>query len=181
MKLDGRTLWAAFREAMIASIKETDFSSFETAWKSCDNRTEFYFTELLPKIAARLDLGFRKERPFRTDGIFWKKGGQTTEVPIIYVESENIATTSDSEVYKLCCINAPLKVLILCTPWGDPLWKKELSEGYWHYIIDDFNDEVGLTGYFAIIIAAWDKSLKFHSYVLDEEAELIEDNLLTEI
>ncbi len=122
-----------------------------------------------------------REKPFRIDGIFVKKGGQTIDVPIIYLESENIATTSHEEVYKLCCLNAPLKVMILCTEWDDQFWKKQITENHWHYIVDDFKDELSLTGYFAFIIAAWDETLKFHAYVLNENADLIEDDLLLEI
>ncbi len=181
MKFDTQSLWEKFKSCLIESIKETEVTAFEEAWKSCSDRTKFYFFELLPKVAKKLDLGFQREKPFRIDGIFVKKGGQTTDVPIIYLESENIATSSHEEVYKLCCLNAPLKVMILCTEWDDQFWKKQITENHWHYIVDDFKDELSLTGYFAFIIAAWDETLKFHAYVLNENADLIEDDLLLEI
>jgi hypothetical protein len=102
-------------------------------------------------------------------------------VPIIYIESENYVTTSHEEVFKLCCVNAPLKVLFVCTTWDDPSWKEKVAYGHWHYIVEDFMEQSSLTGYFAFIIAVWDETLKFHAYVLDEKAELIEDGLLLEL
>jgi hypothetical protein len=181
MKIDSQSLWNKFKHSLIESIKETEVIAFKAAWKSCSDRTKFYFGELLPKVAKKLDLGFHKEKPFRIDGIFVKKGGQTTDVPLIYLESENIAASSHEEVYKLCCLNAPLKVLIVCTEWDDEFWKKQIIDGHWHYIVEDFKDELSLTGSFAFIIAAWDETLKFHAYVLDEHAEITEDTLLIEI
>lgn len=180
MKYQSRPLWEAFRNAIISSIQETAITVFEEAWKSCYQRTEFYFNELLPQVAGKLNLQFKKERPFKIDGVFWTKAGQTTEVPVIYLESENIATRSNEEVYKLCCVNAPLKVLIICTEWDDATWRKELGEGYWHYIIEDFKDEVGLKGLLAFIIADWQETLRFHSYVINEGGEVAEDTLLAE-
>jgi len=181
MPYDKQSLWGNFKSALIASIKETEATAFKEAWKSCGDRTKFYFYELLPKVALKLDLGFQTEKPFRIDGIFVKRAGQTTNVPIIYLESENIATNSHDEVYKLCCLNAPLKVLVVCTEWDNEYWKKKVIYGHWHYIVEDFKDELSLTGYFAFIIAAWDQTLKFHAFVLNEHAEIIEDQLLIEI
>jgi len=181
MRFNAKDLWNNFKQSLLEGIKETDVRAFEQAWKSCNDRTLFYFDILLPRVAQKLKLGFQKEKPFRIDGIFTIRGGQTNDVPIIYLESENNARSSYEEVYKLCCLNAPLKVLIVCTEWDDQIWKEQVVYKYWHYIIEDFKDELSLTGYFAFIIAAWDETLKFHSYVFNENAELIEDAMLIEI
>jgi hypothetical protein len=181
MPYDKQSLWDSFKNSFVASIKETEVTAFKDAWKSCGDRTKFYFDDLLRKVALKLGLGFQTEKPFRIDGIFVKTAGQTTTVPIIYLESENNATNSHEEVYKLCCLNAPLKVLIVCTDWNSEIWKNKIIYGHWHYIVEDFQDELSLNGYFAFIIAAWDETLKFHSFVLNESAEVIEDQLLIEI
>ena len=89
------------------------------------------------KIAKSLNPSIT-EKPFRIDGIFVKTAGQTTTVPIIYLESENIATNSHEEVYKLCCLNSPLKVLIVCTDWDSEIWRNKIIDGHWHYIVEDF-------------------------------------------
>lgn len=181
MNFSTHDLWNNFKQSLLESIQETDVSAFEQAWKSCNERTQFYFDNLLPNVARKLKLGFQKEKPFRIDGIFTVKGNQNNEIPIIYLESENNARSSHEEVYKLCCLNAPLKVLIVCTEWDDQLWKEQIVQGHWHSIIQDFKDKLHLTGHFAFIIAAWMETLKFHSYVLDENAKLIEDTVLIEL
>ena len=180
MQLDYLKLWTSFRTSLINSINETEINDFEKAWVSRTERTLCYFDSLLPKIAGKMNLEFEKEMYFRVDGTFYKTGGQKIKVPIIFLESENDVRSSDGEVKKLCLLNAPLKVLMICNDWNDSS-KKIITEGYWDYIIDDFKDENCLTGYFAFIIAEWNDTLKFYSYVYNEKAEIIEDKLMIEI
>ena len=180
MHFDNLQLWTSFKTSLLDSIKETAISDFEKAWISRTDRTLFYFDSLLPKIANKMNLEFAKETFFRVDGTFYKKGGQTSKVPIIFLESENDVRTSEGEVIKLCLLNAPLKVLMICNDWNETS-KKIISEGYWEYIIEDFKDESLLTGYFAFIIAEWNENLKFYSYVYNEKAEIIEDELMITI
>lgn len=174
-------LWATFKNHLLESINEVDTSSFELAWKSKPERTRFYFDSLLPKVACKMNLDFKKEMKFRVDGTFFKKAGQTSEVPIILLESENDAFASHDEVHKLCLLNAPLKVLMICTDWNVAS-KKILTEKYWGYIIEDFAEESSLTGYFAIIIREWNETLKFYTFVYDNFGKPIEseDCLLIE-
>ena len=180
MKIDSNQLWKNFKDCLLSTLAEFPIIKIEEAWVSQKERTFFYFEHLLPKIAEKMNLGFRKEKPFRIDGIFFKQGGQTTEVPLIYLESENNPASTHEEIFKLCCLNAPLKILFICADWTDKT-KESLSKGNWQYIIDDFNDEVSLTGHIAIIVAEWNERLKFYSYVFDENAKIIEDKLLLEI
>lgn len=174
-------LWTTFKNYLVESINETDKSVFELAWKSKPERTQFYFDTLLPKIAAKMNLEFEKEMNLRVDGTFYKKAGQSSKIPIILLESENDAFTSHGEFHKLCLLNAPLKVLMICNDWNDAS-KKMLTEKFWGYIIEDFAEESSLTGFFAIIIGEWNETLKFHTYVYDNMGNSIEseDALLIE-
>ncbi len=170
-------LWQTFKKALQESIQETNVEDLKKGWASCDDRTCLYFNLILPKVATKLDLGMDKEVIFRVDATFYIMGGQTTKVPIIFLESENDFKTTNHEVYKLCALNAPLKVLMICTDW-DAASKKDLTEKYWEPIIDDYNDESKLTGYFAIIIAEWNEELIFHTHVYNEKGKVIEQDIL---
>lgn len=153
---------------------------FEQSWVSKSERSKFYFESLLPRIAPRLGLEFRKERPFRIDGVFFKRASQSTEVPLIYVESENYAKSSHEEIFKLCCISAPLKVLFICNEWTE-VDKREITDGYWQYIIDDFAEEKILIGNLCIIIAEWNDRLRFHTCCFNNKADLFEEKILAEL
>lgn len=76
-------------------------------------------------------------------------------------------------------MNAPLKILMISNEWNDSS-KKELSEGYWDYIIEDFAESTLLTGYFVVIVAEWLETLRFFSYVYDNNGNKIESDLLIE-
>ena len=67
-------------------------------------------------------------------------------MPIIYLESENDIRTSEREVNKLCMLNAPLKILMVCNEWNSGS-KKLTKEYYWDYIIEDFAEQIGLRGF----------------------------------
>lgn len=170
-------LWTAFKNALIESIKETKQADFKKAWTSRYERTCFYFDSLLPKVADKLGLELEKEVLFRVDATFYKRGGQTTKVPVIFLESENDVRTSNHEIYKLCSLNSPLKILMICNDWNEAS-KKIITDGYWDYIIEDFIDESSLMGYLAIIIAEWNEELKFYTYVYDNNGKVIEDLVL---
>jgi hypothetical protein len=164
-------LWTTFKTSLKQVIRETDF---EEPWKSRRGRTKLYFKSLLPKVASLMNLDFGEEMKFRVDGTFYVKSGQGgVKVPIVLIESENDARTSDDEVYKLCFLNAPLKVLMICNDWNEKT-KLDLCEGYWDYIIESFAEENVLTGYFAIIAGEMNQNLKFYTYVYDDNGKQIE-------
>lgn len=180
MKPNSTELWASFRRAFLDAANETNFQDFGNAWKSCKNRTEFYFNILLPNIASRLSMSYEKEKFFHIDAVFCREGGQTTKIPFIALESENHVKTSDNEIKKLCMLNTPVKILMICNTWNDST-KEKMKDNYWDYIIGDFHDQVGLIGVLAVIIGEWDdyeNELKFYTHVYDETAEVIEDAIL---
>ena len=179
MQFTSDLLWASFRKAFVDTTNEISIVDFEKAWISSGDRTMFYFDSLLPTIAKKLDLTFEKEMIYRIDGVFSKVGGQNTKVPVIYLESENDIRTSEREVNKLCMLNAPLKILMVCNEWNEAS-KKLIKEYYWDYIIEDFAEQIGLKGVFAVIIGEWNETLKIYTHVFNDKGEIIEDGLLLE-
>lgn len=180
MIFDTNILWDNFKKSFIATVNDYPIQILDQSWLSRGDRSKFYFKSLLPKIATLLDLKFKTERPFRIDGIFFREGSQSTEVPIVYIESENNAKSSHEEIYKLCCVSAPLKVLFICNDWTEKD-KNKIVDGYWNYIIDDFAESNLLTGNFCILIAEWNEKLKFHSYCFNDKGLLFEEEILIEI
>lgn len=173
-------LWEQFKDAFKITINSLPIETLEQSWLSRPSRNNFYFTNLLPKIAEHLELDFKRERPFRFDAIFFKRCSQTTEVPVVYIEAENEAKSSNEEIYKLCCINAPLKILFICNEWNETQ-KSKISSEYWHYIIDDFAEQNLLSGSTCILIGAWDDKLRFYSYCIDNKGNLFEEETLVEV
>jgi hypothetical protein len=179
MKFSSDLLWASFKKAFVDTTNEIKIEDFAKAWSTSGDRTMFYFNSLLQTIAKKLDLTFERELIYRIDGVFSNVGSQNTKVPIIYLESENDITTSDREVYKLCTLNAPLKILMVCNQWNESS-KKLIKEYYWDYIIEDFAEQIGLKGVFAVIIGEWNETLRIYTHVFNEKGEVIEDSLLLE-
>jgi|SRR6185437_4311291 len=171
------SLWELFKNSLIQTISETDFN---TAWNSRPDRTRLYFDGLLKAVASKMQLEFLPEMKFRIDGTMYVEGSQgKKKIPIVLIESENEAKKSDDEVYKLCLLNAPLKILMISNEWNDSTIK-QLTEGYWDYIIEDFAELTNLTGYFVVIVAEWMEKLRFFSYVYDDKGKKIESDLLIE-
>ena len=176
-KGDFSALWKFFKNSLIQTISETNF---KTAWNSRPDRTRLYFDGLLKTVAIKMQLEFLPEMKFRVDGTMYLEGSQRkTKIPIVLIESENGAKKSDAEVYKFCLLNAPLKILMISNEWNDSTIK-ELSEGYWDYIIEDFAELTILTGYFVVIVAEWMENLRFFSYVYNDKEKKIESDLLIE-
>ena len=181
MKFTSKDLWETFKQEFKLAFEKTDRSSLFEIWKDDEKWTNHYFTTILPKLQSPLKMIFKKEYPFRVDGVFLQIGEQKQEVPIIYIESENDITTSDREIVKLCSVNSPLKILLTYSNiWSTSKdLKNNIIDGYWQYIIEDYQEQLGLTGYTAIIIVEKiNDGLNFHSYVFDADAKLIEDNLM---
>lgn len=173
-------LWENFKYAFKDIISSFPINTLQQSWSSSTARNEFYFKTLFPKIALSLNFEYKTERPLRTDAIFWKRGGQTTELPFVYIESENTARNSHEEIYKLCCLSSKLKILFICNLWTTKE-KDELVDGFWKYQIDDFSEANILTGNLCIVIAEWTDRLRFYSHCYNENAILFEDDLLIEI
>jgi hypothetical protein len=174
MKHNSIEVWRDFKASFAKSIEETPFETLKDAWQSSTNRTEFYLDQLLPNVAKKLSLSYEREKTFRVDGILSKIAKTGYPVPIIFVESENNSGDTETEIYKLCCLNSPLKVLLICCEWTDE-YKLQTTNDYWQYIIDSFVAENTLVGHLGIIVAEMKDSLKFFGFAYNEQGK-IEDN-----
>lgn len=169
MKINYADLWNSFKINLIESLKESSEFELSNLGNICD-RTSFYFKVLLPRVAQKMGLMFTTEEPFRVDGMFYKIGrqdGNNLKIPIILLESENDYTTSEGEVKKLCLLNAPLKILVVCSEWAGSI-SKDIVEGYWEYIMEDFASDSASTGYFAFINCSCTPNIRFDALVYDE-------------
>lgn len=114
--------WIRFRDAFARQIEASSDAELDAAWRSQTSRTRFYCDRVLPQVAEEMALQKRTEL-FKVDvALCMQHDGR--DVPLIFVESENLASTADHEVWKLCSLAAPLKVLISCAEWCD-------EPGYW--------------------------------------------------
>ena len=179
MKHNYQELWNQFKENLIKSLEECPEAEIEKI-RSISQRTSFYFEYLLPKVASKINLLFTTEEPFRVDGTFYRIGkqdGKNLKIPIILLESENDYSTSEGEVKKLCLLNAPLKILMIYSDW-DGAFSNDIKEGFWEYIMEDFNTDSSLTGFFVFINCSWNKNLRFDAIVYDENVKCLGESAL---
>ena len=177
MKFNSEQLWAVFKKMLTETLNETPIEIVGDAWNSNPERTKFYFDFLLPKIANKMKFNYEKEKVFRVDAVFYIKAENGYQVPIVFIESENNADDTETEIYKLCCLNAPLKVIFICQEWTEKR-KKEITEEYWDYIIDAFVKENLLVGYLGVIVAEWMDDLKFYSFAYNENGKMVEEQTI---
>lgn len=180
MENTSKNLWENFQAIFKQELAVTNIETLDDAWQSCGSRTKFYFDDLLPKVANKMQLDFKKEEMFRVDGIFYKTTESGYKVPKIFIESENNADTAEWEIIKLCSLNAPLKILFLCLEWTESR-KEELTTDHWNFIIKAFANEQQLVGYFAIIVAERTDIFRFFSFAYNENGDVydIEKTLVT--
>jgi hypothetical protein len=103
-----------FLRALRESLLGVDAKTLWQAWSSKSCRTRFYAKTIIPEIARALGLIHRTER-FTVDHVLVKNSINGHDVPNICIESENDYAAATHEIEKLCCLNAPLKVLITAT------------------------------------------------------------------
>lgn len=112
MIIDPKTEWKKFRDSLVAELKLTPIGEFEEAWQGLKNKTEFYGSKLLVRVAHRNQWEIWNEF-LRCDFALANSDG----IPIIFIESENNHASASEEIEKLCCIAAPVKVLFLSCEW----------------------------------------------------------------
>ena len=169
--------WKKFLSGFAAELEGISDGEFMSAWTSSSARTSLYEDRVLGNVAQRMDLGLKKEE-FKVDYTLCKEGERGYEVPLVYVESENVATSAHHEIRKLCCLHAPLKVLIVCAEWSDE-WshrglKKDLLPKWRHQIISH-NKEWPAPCITGIIVAEWqEEKLRYYALALDHFGEVVD-------
>ena len=126
---------------------------YENVWNT------FYFENILPKMQNSfkiIDKSFQfwSESNFKIDGVFANNSENGWNIPQIYVESWNNNNTTEEEIFKLCCLNSPLKVFMT---WSHD-WNMErdnLAYNNWQNIVNAFSEKNMMNGELLIIIAEW--------------------------
>lgn len=173
--------WASFLNAFKRELSETCDDDFRKAWTSSRNRTQYYEENLLRKVAQALGLSFKKEE-FKIDYTLCHSEENGYEVPVIFIESENIASSAHHEIRKLCCLHAPLKVLIVCAEWStDPgSWshggQKDKLLSDWSLQIKAHNKIWPSPNFTGIIVAEWNQQLKYYSVAFNHLGEIADDH-----
>ncbi len=113
----------SLREQFLRSFKECIANSgsarLREAWKSQTTRTAFY-DEIFERVAGSFDLRLEHQLLIVDYAMVTKD-----DVPRVFIESENIASSAAQEVRKLCCLASPLKVLFSVCEWDESFpWRR---------------------------------------------------------
>lgn len=171
--------WKEFLSSFSESLHSTPLETFSKAWESSRNRTELYEGALLRAVAEKMGLLFKSEE-FKVDYTLCVQGVDGYQVPAVFVESENVALSAHHEIRKLCCLHAPLKVLIVCAEWSNDtnVWK---HGGYKNKLIQQWSKQIRehnkvwpspcITG---VIVAEWHESLRYYAFAFDHLGEIVD-------
>lgn len=173
------SFWREFLSAFAKGLSATSGEEFLKAWESSGNRTALYEGALLKNVSETMGLTFKKEE-FKVDYTFCAIDDNGYDVPMVFVESENIATSAHHELRKLCCLHAPLKVLIVCAEWSDEpnAWKhggyKNQALKQWATQILAHNKAWPSPSTTGVIVAEWNASLKYYATAFDHLGEVVD-------
>lgn len=189
MKQSPQALWATFQHAFCAAIQSLETARLVEIWATQQTRTDYYSDELLKCIARTLELDFKREYS-RVDYSMWDSRSGSEATPVIFIESENHATGGDHEVETLCCLAAPVKVLITVGEWEDvlPRWRRggqrSLLMTRWRSIRSAYQTAWPDAGVFGVIVGESDPDgvIRFHAFELDAEpGAALSDRVLLEL
>ena len=139
------SLWADFVAKLKVCLQATPADVFADAWSAHSKRTEFYRKFALQKVAEAMGFTFTSEL-FKVDFAMWKQADSHL-VPVVFIESENASMTATHEISKLCCIAAPLRVLITVIEWDE-------AKGVW-----------GSGGYRTRLLTEWQSLIRAYNSV----------------
>lgn len=102
-----------FQNQFSATLDHFSSEELSQAWSSPDTRTWFYAEKFFPTFAKKADMTHALEQ-LHVDHLIFTRVTETrpTPAPVVWIESENAVTTAEREIWKLCCLNGPLKVLL---------------------------------------------------------------------
>jgi hypothetical protein len=189
METSPQALWAAFQKSFCAAILSLEGIRLAEIWAAQYSRTIFSADELLKSVAKNLDLDFKREHSMVAYSM-WDCRSDSEPTPSIFVESEEQATCADQEVKTLCCLAAPLKVLITVGEWEDamPRWRngglRSTLVTRWRSIRSAYNMAWRDPGVFGVLVGESDPDglLRFHAFELDTGTDSpIADRVLLEL
>src|SRR5437899_12912127 len=85
---------------MVAALSTVEEDRIVAAWASQTARTSFYRDCLLKSVAQDLELAVAPEL-FKVDFVMTTPSSSGIQIPVIFIESENIAKSASQEVSKL--------------------------------------------------------------------------------
>lgn len=162
----GSALRRQFLEHFRDNIIQAELPVLRAAWRTQSARTAFY-EKMLTNVARAMDMTLERELLIVDFALISPKD----LVPQIFVESENIATSAVHEVRKLCCLAAPLKILLAVCSWDEtagvwprgPLRPQVLNA--WRHEVALHAAAGSLVGEIVAVVAEWrhDQTLRFYS------------------
>lgn len=173
--------WKKFLNAFTAELSRLSDREFSDAWMSSGNRTSLYEDRILKQVAGAMGLVFRKEE-FKIDYTLCKSTDRGYDVPLVFVESENVANSAHHEIRKLSCLHAPLKVLIVCAEWSDEpgAWKhggfKESLLARWGSQVRAHNKEWPSPCITGVLVAEWNQCLRYYALAFDHFGEIADEH-----
>ncbi|WP_370547441.1 hypothetical protein [Edwardsiella tarda] len=167
-------VYLSFKNALYNKLFSIDISDFESAWgNGLSNKTRFV-EKLFSSLASDMSLFIEYEK-FRCDMTLLDEDG----IPLVFIESENNHSTAVTEVEQLCCLHAPLKVLVISCSWFDT--ERERWLPIWSSIIKKYSEAYPTNSKFSIIIGEWgrgvpcDDILRYYMVTLSSLGEVIDD------
>jgi hypothetical protein len=158
-------------------------------WAAQYSRATFCADELLKSVARDLELDFKREHS-RVAYSMWDRRSDSEPTPVILIESEEQATCADEEVKTLCCLAAPLKVLMTFGEWEDviPRWRngghRSTLVTRWRSIRSAYHAAWRDPGVFGVLVGESDPDgvLRFHGFELDGDTpSSVGDRVLLEL
>lgn len=172
--------WQRFRDSLILELKATPIADFEAAWMGLKNKTGFYGSDLLARVSERNNWTVWYEF-LRCDFALVNHDG----IPIVFIESENNHQSASEEIEKLCCVCAPLKVLLLSCSWYDS--ERAIHLQGWRERIRKQNEALSFDCVYAIVVGEWgrgypdDGVLRYYIESFDADGADLEPTIEVEI
>jgi len=177
MQIDATTEWKNFRDSLLCELQLTPLQKFEEAWHGRKDKTGFYGSDLLHRVAERNHQSIWHEF-LRCDFVL----ANTDGVPVVFIESENDHRSARDEIEKLCCVLAPVKVLFLSCEWHDS--ERAVYRNGWLERIKKQHSALPYSCIYMIVVGEWgrgnpcDEILRYYLESYDSDGRQVEDTIL---
>ena len=167
-----------FCAAFANALGNADLGLLRAAWLTPGARTAFY-ADLFRQVGAELTLDLEQELLIVDFALI----GRSDRVPRVFIESENVASFAVQEVRKLCCLSAPLKVLLTVAEWDNSpsVWPKgavrEQLLPVWCEEVSRHRAAGTLVGEVIVVVAEWRPENILHCYTRSLESSTTADEI----
>ncbi len=170
------SLWCQFRDSFVNALSKVDNQVLADAWTRQSHRTSFYRELVLPQVSRDLGLDVGSEL-FKVDFVMKTRSSSAEPVPVIFIESENVAITAGDEVRKLSVLAVPLRVLITVGEWSDHFPNSGLRKDLlpeWQAILRAHSEVWPHPGWLGILVGELgaDEHLRFYALALGPDGEV---------